>query len=872
MTQKFNRILILLVFILFALPAISTSSKIHEILFVQSYTEQDTWSKELNEGLIKGFSENSIHANITVEYLNSRFWNWRGEEEIMRRVCKRAAERNTDLIVVANDEALYSLLVCGHSLPSEIPVVFFGIQFPNEEVLSRYPNATGLTSPVPYDVLLETAKKIFPERKNVLSLSENNALGKNSNKVFRDTWKEFHSRNPEYTLKEFDLMNDAITAVLEDIQISVDAHKSILIVPYWGLYMPSLSKVSKSPTFTACGSALFNGVFCTAAPDMYEDARGAANIASKILKGTSPSEIGITESEYELVFDYNQLKFFNVAKDRLPRNPIVMNEPYMQKYGFWIILGYVLLLGFLVVFLVRLISINRRESRKRIKAQTKLMIQNKLVAQRNEFDNVFHSIREGVITYDKDLRIHFVNRSTLRMLNLPEEVNNSGFRPYEGLQAGTVCRIHHNGKNILRSILKKVNRQGISVEIPENSFIEAIDSKVYFPVSGECVPIFANGKQTGVALTFRNISDEALQKKFFDLAIEESSIYPWQYNVEEQTFTFSIGFIMRIACNKNGKITRKELNKIIHPDDLVETNNNFNAAVDDKLTNTRLTFRLLNKEGYYEWWEFRFSIIKGLNEDIPYNIVGVSQSIQRYKTTEEELIAARDIALQADKLKTAFLANMSHEIRTPLNAIVGFSDLLKDIRSFSEEEVELFVDTINKNCILLLALINDILDLSRVESGSMDFQFAQYNLPVIMREIYESQRLNMPKNVKLIMELPENNDKTIVTDTVRLKQVINNLINNAAKFTSSGSITFGYTENEPYFTTFFVKDTGKGISQKEQERIFERFYKVDTFTQGAGLGLSICQTIIGRLGGSISVKSKEGEGSVFFVTLPNHRS
>lgn len=130
--------------------------------------------------------------------------------------------------------------------------------------------------------------------------------------------------------------------------------------------------------------------------------------------------------------------------------------------------------------------------------------------------------------------------------------------------------------------------------------------------------------------------------------------------------------------------------------------------------------------------------------------------IQRYKTTEEELTAARDKALQADKLKSAFLANMSHEIRTPLNAIVGFSDLLSDTSGFTEEEVKLFIETINKNCGLLLALINDILDLSRIESGTMDFQFAGHNLPLLMKNVYDSQRLNMPPGVQLVLKLPEN--------------------------------------------------------------------------------------------------------------------
>lgn len=232
-----------------------------------------------------------------------------------------------------------------------------------------------------------------------------------------------------------------------------------------------------------------------------------------------------------------------------------------------------------------------------------------------------------------------------------------------------------------------------------------------------------------------------------------------------------------------------------------------------------------------------------------------------------ELLEAKEKAEESNKLKSAFLANMSHEIRTPLNAIVGFSDLLKDLEAFSSEEVQQFVETININCTLLLALINDILDLSRIESGTMDFQLSSYNLTFIMQQVYDSQRLSMPQGVELRTDFPEGTGKDIVTDSVRLKQVVNNLINNARKFTVKGSITLGYSMEEPGYTTVFVEDTGAGISDEDQKHIFERFYKADSFTQGAGLGLSICQTIVERLHGTITVTSKLGRGTRFEVRL-----
>ena len=250
-------------------------------------------------------------------------------------------------------------------------------------------------------------------------------------------------------------------------------------------------------------------------------------------------------------------------------------------------------------------------------------------------------------------------------------------------------------------------------------------------------------------------------------------------------------------------------------------------------------------------------------------IVSIEWDVTELEMMKRELLSSKEKAEMSDSLKSAFLANMSHEIRTPLNAIVGFSDLLSDTSGFTEEEVKLFIETINKNCGLLLALINDILDLSRIESGTMDFQFAGHNLPLLMKNVYDSQRLNMPPGVQLVLKLPENSKKYLVTDNVRLQQVVNNLINNAVKFTTQGSITFGYTEEESSYTSLFVEDTGKGISEDGLRHIFERFYKVDSFTQGAGLGLSICQTIVGRLNGTIAVTSEEGHGTRFTVRLPD---
>lgn len=862
--RRYYLLFFLLLTFVFELTA---SERTYNVLLIHSYNNQTPWNGELNRGVKDGLAEAGIKAKITTEYLDADYWAYSSEKLIMRRICERARARNTEIIVTASDEAFHTLLNCGDSLPRQIPVVFFGIKYPDDKLIASLPNVTGYTANPNYVEMLKQINRIFPNRKEVVCVSDNSFLSRKGLEDFQVEFSQFAKEYPGYSLNMYNAQTETTNQIISSICYPRNSHGRIVIIPKWSPFMSFIGKNSKAPFFSCQSLALMNGVFCAYDADAYQSARLAGSRVSRVLKGDIPSELGVTDTPVDFIYDYKQLDFFRVDSKRVAPG-IIVNEPYWEKYQLFFILLYASILALLIFVVVWLVRVNRRESRRRMHAQTRLLVQNRLVAQRDEFDNVFHSIRDGLITYDTDLRIHFTNRALARMLHLPQ---GDKVRPYEGGSAGSLFRVYNKGEEVLRRMLKKVLTEGHGLVIPEGSFMQEVHSGNYFQVSGEMVPIRANGKITGVALSFRNVSEQEMQKRFFNLAVEESSIYPWQYNIETRVFMFPMGFLKQFGgSGEQSVISRDQMNSMIHPDDLQHLESLFDSAIDGTGSTTRMSFRQRNAAGMYEWWEYRTSVLSGLTTDMPYNILGVCQSIQRYKKTEEELTAARDKALQADKLKSAFLANMSHEIRTPLNAIVGFSDLLSDTSNFAPEEVAQFISTINKNCGLLLALINDILDLSRIESGSMDFQFANHNLLLILRNVYDSQRLNMPAGVELVLDLPASGDKKYLkTDNVRLQQVVNNLINNAAKFTASGSITFGYTEDEPGYINLFVRDTGKGISEEGLKHIFERFYKVDNFTQGAGLGLSICQTIVERLSGTISVTSEVGKGTCFTVRIPD---
>jgi hypothetical protein len=264
----------------------------------------------------------------------------------------------------------------------------------------------------------------------------------------------------------------------------------------------------------------------------------------------------------------------------------------------------------------------------------------------------------------------------------------------------------------------------------------------------------------------------------------------------------------------------------------------------------------------------RINVIRNTMNDDPQKLdmICVNYDVTELKETEQRLIEAKERAEESDRLKSAFLANMSHEIRTPLNAIVGFSDLLAE--SDDREERFGYLKIVQENNELLLQLISDILDLSKIEAGTFKFINDRVNVYQLCNEIVRSYSIKIKNHqVKLIFD-EQSPVYYITSDKNRVIQVLSNFINNALKFTSQGTITLGYELLPNHELKFYVRDTGQGIAEEKQKVIFDRFVKLNTFVQGTGLGLSICKSLVKQMGGQIGVNSKEGEGSCFWFTHP----
>lgn len=359
------------------------------------------------------------------------------------------------------------------------------------------------------------------------------------------------------------------------------------------------------------------------------------------------------------------------------------------------------------------------------------------------------------------------------------------------------------------------------------------------------------------------------------MALDVANIVPWNWNLQEH----------KILCDVNRPIelsgTGQEMDeeKLSVPDtqyfskilkdDRERVETAYRNLIEGRTEKVREEYRVLthDESGHrIDWVEAQAAVETRDADGKPLTLVGSSLVITSRKKMEEELIDARDKAEESNRLKSAFLANMSHEIRTPLNAIVGFSGLLNSTEESQEREE--YVKIIENNNELLLQLIGDILDLSKIEAGTLEFVETPVDVNALMEEIIKAMQMKaVTKGLEVIYDnsLPECH---ILTDRNRLSQVLTNLLTNAIKFTDTGSITVGYTMWENGMLRFYVKDTGRGIPQEKQADIFTRFVKLNSFAQGTGLGLPICRTIVNKMGGEIGVESEPDNGSTFWFTIP----
>lgn len=484
------------------------------------------------------------------------------------------------------------------------------------------------------------------------------------------------------------------------------------------------------------------------------------------------------------------------------------------------------------------------------------------------FRNIFANIPAGVEIYDTDGFLVDVNNKNIEIFGIRDKADVIGINLFEN-------------PNLSPQLIEQIRDRDI-VDFRLDYEFENVEG--YYP-SGKRNKINlytkisklydSKGNFTGYA--FINIDNtermDALNRicdfeNFFLLISDYAKVGYAKSNLLDRK-----GYAIKQWYKNMGEDENTPLSDIIgvyskmHPDDRKRILDFLYKARLGEVRDFKGEIRILHPGTEAQWNWVRTNVV--VNQYQPENgvieLISVNYDITELKETEAKLIDAKEKAETADRLKSAFLDNMSHEIRTPLNAIVGFSSLL--VQGENPEEREQYMAIVEENNELLLQLISDILDLSKIEAGTFDFVKQELDVNQLCEDMVRTMKLKAKPGVEVVFDhrLPE---CIIVSDRNRLNQVIANFMNNAIKFTSTGSIRLGYGQAETNLLRFYVADTGIGIIQEKQAEIFDRFVKLNSFVHGTGLGLSISKSIVEQLGGTIGVESESGKGACFWFTLP----
>lgn len=480
--------------------------------------------------------------------------------------------------------------------------------------------------------------------------------------------------------------------------------------------------------------------------------------------------------------------------------------------------------------------------------------------------NIFKYLPIGIELYDMDGVLVDLNDKELEMFHIEKKEDVLGINIFENpifpKEMKERLKKNEDADFTFRYDFSKVGSYYQNTQ--KQGTIDLV-TKVTTLYNSEHQPInylLINADKTETTVAYNKIQEF---EEFFELVGDYAKVGYAHFNVLS-----GHGYAQKSWYRNVGEAYETPLSDIFgtyrhfHPDDRALLIRFLDDARNGLTTQLSKEMRVLREDGTYTWTHVNLLVKKYAPQDRIIEIISINYDITELKRTEEMLVKARDKAEASDRLKSAFLANMSHEIRTPLNAIVGFSSLLTSTESAAEKE--LYNSLIGHNNKLLLNLINDVIDLSKIESGYLELRPDWVNLTELLDESVAEYVHQVPSGVELLTNYPAH-DSLVELDSLRIKQILSNFLSNALKNTATGHVEVFY-EVDHQSVRIGVKDTGRGIPQNMLEKIFERFEKLDSFAQGAGLGLSICKLIVEKMNGRVLVDSQLGIGTTFVIELP----
>lgn len=821
--------------------------------------------------------------------------------EGLNKKLKSFNQNPPDIIITINDDALNFLLATRTPMTFDVPIVFSNVTFPIQILLDERTNVTGQVEVVDYRQAYELAKQLFGEIDEIQLIYGFQRLDgdhydhavENIRKFpelsFGRGWDEGHIGGPEtlpvdtirppQTLSHpLQVNHDIVTLWPFDQfcryynrqdsrfpvrRIGIKAGEEFIYARFFSYYYLPCLNVNNAyfPSVQIEGMPLKSGCLGGYMNPIENQVSKAASTAIRILKGEPVSHFPVDTAPRVPIFDWNAMQYWHISEDKLPEGSRVVNKPFVLQYKNALIGATVFILGLLVGTVYLLVRYSK---------QTKFVgntLFRKLKEEQDHMQTTVNSVNEAILSFDKKGLLTSINPTAIRLLEAGDSSAELLGQPiYALLQLSPP---YGSDQFWLTELSEKACETDKKQLLPEGTILYLRNGKVLHIV-GILRALFLNGESIGTLFTFQDCTDKLRQSRFLEFSMAAGDVYTWQINDTDERITFHQSFFIqnKIEHDDSGLMLEKFL-QLIHPEDQQNWLDTFGELRQNRAGNKRnIELRLLTPSGYI-WFEFRISSMPSADLHQASRFFGICLSIQLLKETETSMIQVLEEAKESNRLKSEFLANMSHEIRTPLNAIVGFSSIIEDV---PPQERRQFMELISSNCDLLLQTVNDILDISRVESG-FPFQYKVCRLNGLFSEVWkEQQELFKEGAVELFLNLPKE-ECLIETDPFRLKQVLVQLIKNAWQFTPAGSVVIGYKPtDDKERLCLYVSDTGIGISPENREIVFERFYKLNSFTAGGGLGLPLCKEIVARLHGEIKITDGSDNGTCVSVYLPIHQA
>lgn len=861
------------------------------LLIINSYTEAAPWSFRMISAITE-YAQNSPQLALYTEHMNMLMMDTDSTLNEFRQAVLEKYKRHSPRMLILLGNSSMILRDDFRKMWGNIPIILCAEEDyigPKEFYLQKKPVELTARTPIadmaqPYNLTflhsnfyikenIDLICRMTPDIKNFIFIGDERQNNQTYNMVIKQELKKSH---PDINY-QFISPRKMQTNHLLDTLYTVDPKTTGILFSSWfykHTFAGNTSLVTNSHLLVSTTSApLFSlgmmtikdnagGIIGGYIYDQHVYSQKIIQTIQSILNGKQASEIPFYEpSDAAPTINYNVLLRKGMSPYLCPPGTIFFNKPptFWEQYGYFILGTIVCFILLALFFQYRISHLNKLKK-----------IQQKEIDTMTSYKNLINNMpilymQEELIMNEEGTPIELVYR------NVNAHFEKSFFRK-EDVVGKKASEIFPESMPEFLHFTKMSLAENKAIAFPY--YFKQIDTFYDVVLKGthhnNIVDIFCLDS-TELHKAQQKLS--ATNNKLA-MALDVANIVPWKWDLRSKTILCDINRPIELSTNDKDvneeqlAVPDSQYFSKIFKEDRKRVEKAYDDLIEGRSDKVREEYRVINVQNNIhriEWVEAQAAVETRDENGKPLTLVGSSLVITTRKKMEMELTTARDRAEESNRLKSAFLANMSHEIRTPLNAIVGFSGILAS--TDEEEEKQEYVSIIENNNTLLLQLISDILDLSKIEAGTLEFQYSNIDLNKMLNELTSSLQLKIKsEKVQLTCHLAEKNC-FIHTEKNRLSQLLINLISNAIKFTTEGYIRFGY-ELRGKEIYFYVSDTGCGIPKDKQKSIFGRFVKLNSFEQGTGLGLSICQTLVEHMGGTIGVDSEEGKGSTFWFTLP----